>query len=76
MKQVGRMVKTKDINSRLQHLVPDEELILDGGEHWVALVVEDGTYLAAWVDEGGIVRTRAYKSASRAVKRADSSWGR
>ncbi len=61
---------------QIASVVTDAEMVLDGEERWVALVVGDGTYLAAWVDEDGVLHTAFRKSASGAIKLASSSWGR
>jgi len=63
-------------SAEIARLVTDEERVLEGEAHWVALIVGDGTYLAAWVDEDGVLRTAIRKTASGAIKLASNSWGR
>ena len=63
-------------DAQISALVTDDERVLDGDRFWVALVVGDGTYLAAWVDEDGVLKTASHKSPSGAIKLASSSWGR
>jgi hypothetical protein len=56
-------------------LVTDEEFVEGGAEFWVVLDARDGTYLAAWVDEDGALKTATRKTASSALKLASSKWG-
>lgn len=69
--------KINKINRKLHHFTVDEDLVLDCGEHWIVVFAGGpDTYLAAWVDEDGEVRTALRKSLRAAVKLAERSWGR
>lgn len=63
-------------SKKIAALVTDEELVLDGDNFWVVIVVGDGTFLAAWVDKDGALHTASRKSAAGAIKLASGSWGR
>ena len=72
----SRMLNSGCIDPQISLLVTDEETILDGEEHWVVLVVGDGTYLAVWIDENGTLHTAQRKTVSGAIRLASESWGR
>jgi hypothetical protein len=65
-----------DRTAQIARLVTDEEMVLEGDEFWVVLIVGDGTYLAACVDEDGVLHTAIRKTRSGAIKLASNSWGR
>lgn len=54
----------------------DPQMILDDGEFWAAVIVGDGTYMAIWIDEDGLMHKAVRKSGSGAIKLARDSWGR
>lgn len=71
----SRMLNAGCVEPQIARLVTDEESVIDGEEHWVVLVVDNG-YLAAWIDENGTLRTARRKSSSGAIRLANESWGR
>lgn len=75
-KDFGEISVTVERDAKIQALVKDEGLVLEGGEHWVALMVGDGTYLAVWMDENGDLQTASRKTQQGAIKLASGSWGR
>lgn len=66
------------LTAQIAAMVTDDEMILDSDSdgHWAAMLNVDGTYLALWVDENGVLHAVSRASAKSAIKLARESWGR
>ena len=69
------MEDESQLHPLLQALVTYEERVIQCRQFWLVMLQDDGTYLAAWINEKGQVQTVSRDQWKSALTIAKDRWG-